>query len=125
MYPIGLTGLEVVDDLGERAREISVRRATKLTNLGLCLKQRERQAPHLLSHPRLEIDRGTLDCPGRTIRVLHFGRAHTRGDVIVYLPDEGIVAVGDLVEDAFPYFGNACPQVGRACSKSSAGSMRP
>ena len=51
----------------------------------------------------------TLHRPGRTIRVLHFGRAHTRGDVIVFLPDDGVVAVGELVEDAFPYFGNAYP----------------
>jgi glyoxylase-like metal-dependent hydrolase (beta-lactamase superfamily II) len=51
----------------------------------------------------------TLHRPGRTIRLLHFGRAHTRGDVVVHLPEERILAVGDLVEDAFPYFGHAYP----------------
>ena len=60
--------------------------------------------------PQLTFERElVLHRPGRTIRLLHFGPAHTRGDVVVHLPDSGIVAVGDLVENAFPYFGNAYP----------------
>ena len=35
--------------------------------------------------------------------------AHTRGDVVVHLPAEKILAVGDLLEDAFPYFGDGYP----------------
>ena len=45
----------------------------------------------------------------REIRLLHFGPAHTRGDVVVYLPQEKILAVGDLLEDAFPYLGDSYP----------------
>ncbi len=37
------------------------------------------------------------------IHVLHFGPAHTSGDVVVYLPDQRIVAVGDLVENGLPW----------------------
>lgn len=64
-----------------------------------------------LTPPTLTFDDElTLRRPGRTIRVLHFGPAHTRGDIVVHLPDEGIVAVGDLLEQgAFPYFGDAYP----------------
>ena len=37
------------------------------------------------------------------IHLLHFGAAHTRGDVAVYLPAQGILAVGDLVENGLPW----------------------
>lgn len=60
--------------------------------------------------PQLTFERElVLHRPGRTIRLLHFGPAHTRGDVVVHLPGSRIVAVGDLLENAFPYFGNAYP----------------
>ncbi|HUF79538.1 MAG TPA: MBL fold metallo-hydrolase [Burkholderiales bacterium] len=36
----------------------------------------------------------------RPIHVLFFGRGHTRGDVVVYLPNEKIVITGDLVTGA-------------------------
>lgn len=60
--------------------------------------------------PQLTFERDlVLHRPGRTIRLLHFGPANTRGDVVVHLPGSGIVAVGDLVENVFPYFGDAYP----------------
>ena len=34
---------------------------------------------------------------GRTIEVLYFHRAHTRGDVVVYLPEERVLVAGDLL----------------------------
>ena len=34
---------------------------------------------------------------GRRIEVLHFHKAHTRGDVVVYLPEERILIAGDLL----------------------------
>lgn len=46
---------------------------------------------------------------GFDVEVHHLGPAHTRGDVVVYLPREEILAVGDLLEDAFPYFGDSYP----------------
>lgn len=48
-----------------------------------------------------------LDLGGRRVVLHHFGPAHTAGDVIVHLPDEGIVAAGDLVEDGLPYLEDA------------------
>lgn len=44
-------------------------------------------------------DEWTLSLGSRRVRILHFGPAHTRGDVVVHLPDDGIVAVGDLLEE--------------------------
>lgn len=41
--------------------------------------------------------RMVLHRDGRTIEVLHFFRAHTRGDVVVYLPEERILVAGDLL----------------------------
>jgi cyclase len=51
----------------------------------------------------------TIDLGGRVVELHHLGPAHTRGDVVVCLPGERILAVGDLLEDAFPYFGDASP----------------
>jgi glyoxylase-like metal-dependent hydrolase (beta-lactamase superfamily II) len=32
----------------------------------------------------------------------HFGRAHTHGDIVVAVPDAGVVIAGDLVEEGAP-----------------------
>lgn len=42
----------------------------------------------------------------RTVRIMHPGPAHTSGDLVVHLPDESILWVGDLTEEGFPYFGH-------------------
>lgn len=44
-----------------------------------------------------------LSLGDREVRIVHLGPAHTRGDVIVHLPDDGIVAVGDLLEEGVPW----------------------
>lgn len=43
----------------------------------------------------------------RTLRLLHL-RGHTRGDVVVYLPEEDLLATGDLL-DALPFGGHGYP----------------
>lgn len=62
---------------------------------------------------RLELDLG-----GRHVVVRHFGPAHTRGDVVVHLPGEGIVAVGDLVEQGLPFVDDADPRGWKAALDS-------
>jgi len=42
-------------------------------------------------------DRLDLDLDGRRVEILHLGPAHTAGDVIVHLPDDGVVFAGDLL----------------------------
>jgi glyoxylase-like metal-dependent hydrolase (beta-lactamase superfamily II) len=47
----------------------------------------------------------TLKRGARTIEILQIGRGHTAGDLVVHLPDEGIVAAGDLVVFPIPLVG--------------------
>lgn len=49
----------------------------------------------------------TLFRGGREIRILHLGRGHTGGDVVVYLPSERVLVTGDLVTEGVPYMGDA------------------
>jgi glyoxylase-like metal-dependent hydrolase (beta-lactamase superfamily II) len=47
---------------------------------------------------------------GREIHLLHLGRAHTEGDVFVYLPKEKLVATGDVVIAWTPFMGDGYPE---------------
>jgi glyoxylase-like metal-dependent hydrolase (beta-lactamase superfamily II) len=51
-------------------------------------------------------ERMTIFRGGREIRLLYFGRGHTGGDVVVYLPREKIVATGDLLTAGLSYMGD-------------------
>lgn len=51
-------------------------------------------------------DRLTLFRGDREIRVIHLGRAHTGGDVVVHLPEKRILITGDLIVDGTPYMGD-------------------
>jgi cyclase len=46
----------------------------------------------------------------REIHLLHLGRAHTEGDVFVYLPRERVVITGDAVIGWTPYMGDGYPE---------------
>ena len=47
----------------------------------------------------------TLDLGGTTVELREFGLAHTRGDQVVFLPGQGVLFTGDLVETRlFPIF---------------------
>jgi glyoxylase-like metal-dependent hydrolase (beta-lactamase superfamily II) len=43
-----------------------------------------------------------LDLGGRTVELLHPGRGHTDHDLVVAVPDAGVVFAGDLVEQGAP-----------------------
>lgn len=45
----------------------------------------------------------------REIQLLHLGRAHTEGDLFVYLPKEKIVITGDAVIGWAPFMGDGYP----------------
>jgi glyoxylase-like metal-dependent hydrolase (beta-lactamase superfamily II) len=51
-------------------------------------------------------DRLTLHRGARTVEILHLGRGHTPADLVVYLPQEGILATGDLVVHPVPLVGS-------------------
>src|SRR5687767_7002882 len=44
-----------------------------------------------------------LDDPKVPVRLLHFGRANTDGDLVAWLPEQKIVASGDIVVAPSPY----------------------
>lgn len=68
-------------------------------------------APLLL--PTLTVEDGlTLHRGARTIEILHLGRGHTSGDLVVWLPKEGILATGDLVGSPIPLVGSNQSHVG-------------
>jgi glyoxylase-like metal-dependent hydrolase (beta-lactamase superfamily II) len=46
-------------------------------------------------------DSAELDLGGRVVRLMQYGPAHTRGDQVVHLAEEGIVFSGDLIEERF------------------------
>jgi len=50
--------------------------------------------------------RMTLFRGGREIQLLYFGRGHTGGDVVVYLPQEKVIATGDLLTAGLSYMGD-------------------
>lgn len=50
-------------------------------------------------------ERLTLARAGRTVELLHLGKGHTRGDLVVWLPEERVVVTGDLVVAPVPLVG--------------------
>ncbi|MCB1033613.1 MAG: MBL fold metallo-hydrolase [Acidobacteria bacterium] len=52
-------------------------------------------------------DRMVLRRPGRTLELRHV-RAHTRGDTVIYLPEDRILITGDVLDD-LPYGGHGYP----------------
>jgi glyoxylase-like metal-dependent hydrolase (beta-lactamase superfamily II) len=62
-----------------------------------------------LTYPTTTFDDAlTLDLGNRLVELRYLGRGHTSGDLVVWLPDEGICFAGDLVEaQAAPYMGDA------------------
>ncbi|MBO0869928.1 MAG: MBL fold metallo-hydrolase [Micromonosporaceae bacterium] len=55
-------------------------------------------------------EHSTVDLGGRSVLLRHFGRGHTEGDLVVLVPDAGVVLAGDLVEESGPPgFGDAYP----------------
>ena len=49
----------------------------------------------------------TLHRGGREIQIRFFGRAHTDGDIVVFLPRERMIATGDMITSALSYTGDA------------------
>ncbi|MEJ5255829.1 MAG: MBL fold metallo-hydrolase [Acidimicrobiales bacterium] len=51
-----------------------------------------------ITPPQIVIDGDTeLDLDGTVARLLYVGPAHTAGDVVVHLPDEGVLFTGDIL----------------------------
>lgn len=48
------------------------------------------------------VDRATLDLGDRAVVLVHHGRGHTGGDLVVHVPDANALLAGDLVEESAP-----------------------
>lgn len=46
---------------------------------------------------------------GRTIEILNFGKGHTRGDAVIFLPREKVVVTGDLFTSGIPFYRDSYP----------------
>jgi len=42
--------------------------------------------------------RMTVNMGSRRVELMHLGRAHTAGDIVAWVPDEGVMFTGDIVE---------------------------
>ncbi len=90
------------DDAGKPMDEARNKRARAIIDYdraAIVELQAVKEAPaDLTFEDHLTLTRGT-----RTIELLWLGRANTRGDVVVMLPKERIVATGDLVVSPVPF----------------------
>jgi glyoxylase-like metal-dependent hydrolase (beta-lactamase superfamily II) len=66
------------------------------------LKEVKAVAPNVTYSSKLTLHKGQRD-----IQLLFLGRGHTGGDTVVFLPKEGIVCTGDLMESRIAYMGDA------------------
>ena len=68
----------------------------------------EKRAPHFVAPTRTVTEQLELHDGERTIRLLHV-RAHTRGDLVVFLPAEKFLVTGDVLDD-LPFGGHGYPR---------------
>jgi glyoxylase-like metal-dependent hydrolase (beta-lactamase superfamily II) len=60
--------------------------------------------------PTLTFDRSLIiHRPSRSVHILWLGKAHTDGDVFVYLPKDKVIATGDALQGWLPYMGDGYP----------------
>ena len=67
-----------------------------------------------------------LDLGNRGVELRYLGRGHTSGDIVVWLPEEGILFAGDLVEaQAAPYMGDSYPGEWSSSTLDNLAALRP
>jgi cyclase len=63
-----------------------------------------------ITMPTLTLERSMSVHGGdREVRILYFGRGHTEGDVVLYLPREKVLITGDLLTNSIPFMRDAYP----------------
>ena len=96
------------DILRASSREEKARLETHLEQAEAFLEEIQRLTPVL---PTQTVARSmTLQEAGREIQLLLLGRAHTDGDLFIYLPKEKVIVTGDAVVDWMPFLGDAYPE---------------
>jgi glyoxylase-like metal-dependent hydrolase (beta-lactamase superfamily II) len=73
-------------------------------------ERREADAPPVRTATQLVQDRASVDLGGREVQILFLGRAHTGGDLVVYLPEEKIMFMSETyLHRVFPAMRSAYP----------------
>jgi glyoxylase-like metal-dependent hydrolase (beta-lactamase superfamily II) len=91
-----------LDETGEAQRAAAM---ANLPDLAAELEEVEIDPPD-----RTFSDRASADVSGRRVELRFLGRGHTDHDIVVLVPDTGVVFAGDLLENgATPYFGDGYP----------------
>lgn len=97
-HAFGLAAFADVETIGHetvRARLASAEARTEGARLGV--------DPAALAPPRREIVLATVvDLGDRRVEIAHLGDGHTDGDLVVVLPEAGLIFAGDLIESAGP-----------------------
>ena len=80
-----------------------------------------------LTHPTDTFDETlALHVGNRRVELRHLGRGHTRGDIVVWLPEERILFAGDLVEaQAAPYMGDSYPAEWSSATLDNLAALQP
>ena len=111
LYKDYLAGLpRQIEDLKKRiaAEPDAARKATLQTQLQVAENNRASQAELKPTPPNVTLQtRMTLYRGDREIQIRFLGRAHTAGDVVVYLPKEKVVITGDMLTSALSNMSDA------------------
>jgi len=91
--------LEGIEDAGER-EQLEAQIAIQAAHIE-ALEEVVPTPPSVTLSSRMSIQRGD-----RRIELLHLGRAHTGGDIVVFLPAEKILFTGDLLVPGPSYMGD-------------------
>ncbi len=75
------------------------------------LKQIQITLPTVTFENSLILHKQAGDGSARSIQILFFGRGHTRGDVVIYLPQEKVVISGDLLTGGVPFARDSYPSL--------------
>lgn len=103
------TGLpaRIADLTAKRAAAPAADKAALETQLAVAQTQLAGAQGLVPTPPTLTFtDHLTLVRGGREIRLLYLGRAHTGGDIVVFLPKERVVITGDLLVEGTSYIGD-------------------
>lgn len=85
--------------------DLTPERRNRVENVVSQFEQYDREIPRVrMQLPDVTFtDRLVLERGSRTIELRYLGRGNTRGDIVVFLPKEKIVATGDLVVAPVPF----------------------
>ena len=93
----------------EASKDESERAVLRAHLEGLTAYQEEMTPPRV-TLPTMTFDRRLVfHRGGREIQLLFLGRAHTAGDVVVFIPSQRVIATGDLMHGLLPYMGDGFP----------------